>query len=71
MGIYESRAPCGCISETYTMFDPFVTVVKIKCLTHGGNAVAIAAWQARNWQGPDNPYADPSNPYPQSSTNMN
>ena len=59
MGIYESVAPCGCISETYTMFEPFRTAIICKCLAHGGNPIIIAGRAARKWAGPKNPYADP------------
>ena len=59
MGIYETILSCGCVIETCTMFDPFKSAIVCKCLAHGGNPVAIAARQARNWTGPPNPYADP------------
>jgi len=63
MGIYESSAPCGCISETYTWCDPWQTSLVVRCAAHGGNAimyaVAKAGREARNWAGPENPYADP------------
>ena len=62
MGIYESCAPCGCIGETYTMYDPPKTAIKLRCPAHGGNAdayaTAVAGRSARNWAGPENPYAD-------------
>jgi len=63
MGIYEGSEPCGCIIETYTYCHPFQTSRVVRCPTHGGNAtlfaVAIAGREARKWEGPKNPYADP------------
>jgi len=63
MGIYEFKAPCGCIGETCTISDPFSSIIKLKCPSHGGDvdryAMAIAGRAAQNWTGPANPYADP------------
>jgi len=63
MGIYEGSEPCGCISETYTFCHPPETSVVVRCPAHGGNAtlfsLAKAGREARNWTGPENPYASP------------
>ena len=34
MGIYESCAPCGCIGETYTMYDPPKTAIKLRSVSY-------------------------------------
>ena len=44
------------------MYDPPKTAIKLRCPAHGGNAdayaTAVAGRAARNWAGPENPYAD-------------
>ena len=66
MGIYRRKEPCGCVWET-TTYDPYWKEYPVhRCVSHGGTELAAAAWAAREWTGPENPYADPP---PQNTTN--
>ena len=65
MGIYRRKEPCGCVWEC-TTYDPYSQEYPAhRCIQHGGTALAAAAKAAREWKGPDDPYADPP---PQSTT---
>jgi hypothetical protein len=64
MGIYRAKKECGCIFES-TTYDPNSKEYAVHlCVKHGGTILAQSALAAKEWRGPDNPYADP----PQSTT---
>lgn len=63
MGIYTTKQPCGCIWVS-TSYD-WKSNLRHRCMEHGGTALAQSALAAREWRGPDDPYADPP---PQSTT---